>query len=136
MVNPRGLIGLGMAAQLAKRLGTPSGTGDSNLNGGANLAGATAIGQFQFYVRANAQTSLNVYQLPNNAEVGSEYTVFNIGGITGGVTANVYPPTITGGTGTINVAGGATATLTAVVSGKSAFFVAVTASTFDAFLTA
>jgi hypothetical protein len=136
MALPRYLIGVGMPAQLAKRVGLPSDAASANLNGGANLAGATAIGQFQFYVRANAQTSLNVYQLPNNSEPGSEYTVFNIGGITGGVTANVYPPTITGGTGTINVAGGATATLTAIVSGKSAFFVCVTASTFDAFLTA
>ena len=65
----------------------------SNLNGGAAFASATAIGQFQFYVRANAQTSLNVYQLPNNAEPGSEYTIYNIGGVSGrGVTANVYPP--------------------------------------------
>lgn len=132
MTNPRGLIGLGMPAQLARRLGIPSGVGDSNLNGGANFAGAAQIGQYQFYVRANAQSALNVYQLPNNAEIGSEYVVFNIGGITGGVTANVYPPA----NGVINVAAGATATLTAIVSGKSAMFIAVTASTFDAFLSA
>ena len=132
MVSPRGLIGLGMPGQQAKRLGLPSGPTESLVNGGAAFASATAIGQFQFYVRANAQTSLNVYQLPNNAEIGSEYVVFNIGGITGGVTANVYPPA----SGTINVAGGATATLTAIVSGKSAMFVAITASTFDAFLSA
>ena len=130
MTSPRGLIGLGLPAQLAKRLGIGSGTTDANLNGGANFAGATAIGQFQFYVRANAQTSLNVYQMPTNAEVGSEYAIFNIGGLTGGVTANVYPPA----GGTFNVNGGATATLTAIATGKGIFLVAVTASTYDAFL--
>jgi hypothetical protein len=130
MTYPRGLIGLGLPAQLAKRLGLDSSTAAANLNGGANLAGATAIGQFQFYVRANAQTSLNVYQLPNNAEIGSEYTIFNLGGITGGVTCNVYPPS----GGQFNVAAGATATLAAIVSGKAAFFLAVTASTFDVML--
>jgi hypothetical protein len=130
MTNPRGLMGVGMPAQQAKRVGLDSGTAASNLNGGAAFASATAIGQFQFYVRANAQTSLNVYQLPNNAEIGSEYTVFNIGGITGGVTCNVYPPA----GGTINVAAGATATLTAVVTGKANFFIAITASTFDVML--
>jgi hypothetical protein len=132
MTYPRGLMGLGLAAQLAKRLGLDSSAGGANLNGGAAFATAAAIGQFQFYVRANAQTGAATYQLPPNAEIGSEYTIFNLGGITGGVTANVYPPV----GGTINVAAGATATLTAIVSGKSAFFVAVTASTFDAFLTA
>lgn len=134
MVEPRGLIGVGMPGQLAKRLGTPSRASDANLNGGAAFASATAIGQFQFYVRANAQTSLNVYQLPNNAEVGSEYVVFNVGGVTGGVTANVYPPT--GGQIYIGGVAGPTATLAAVVSGKSALFIAITASTFDALLTA
>jgi hypothetical protein len=135
MVTPRYLIGIGMPAQQAKRLGLDVG-GSNPLAGGANLAGATAIGQFAFYVRANAQTSLNVYQMPNNAEPGSEYTIFNIGGVTGGVTANVYPPTITGGTGTFNVNGGATATLTAIATGKGLFLVAVTASTFDVLLSA
>jgi hypothetical protein len=132
MVEPRGLIGVGMPAQLAKRLGVPSRASDANINGGANLAAAAAIGQFQFYVRANAQTGAATYQMPNNAEIGSEYVIFNIGGITGGVTANVYPPT----GGTFNVSGGATATLTAVVSGKGAILIAVTASTFDVFPTA
>jgi hypothetical protein len=130
MALPRYLIGVGLSAQLAKRLGVPADTASANLNGGANFAGATAIGQFQFYVRANAQTSLNVYQMPSNGEPGSEYSIFNIGGITGGVTANVYPPV----GGTFNVSGGATATLTAVVSGKGLFLVCVTASTYDAFL--
>jgi hypothetical protein len=134
MPVPRYLIGLGLPAQLAKRLGMPSGTTEANLNGGANFAGAAAIGQFQFYVRANAQTSLNVYQMPNNAEPGSEFEIFNIGGITGGVTANIYPPTISGGTGTFNVAAGATATLTAVATGKGIFLTAITASTFDVLL--
>jgi hypothetical protein len=130
MPTPRYLIGVGMPAQQAKRLGLPSDAASSNLNGGAAFASATAIGQFQFYVRANAITSANVYQLPNNAEVGSEYTIFNIG--PGSVAANVYPPV----GGTINVAAGATATLTAVATGKGAFFIAVTASTFDALLSA
>lgn len=132
MVEPRGLIGVGMPAQQAKRLGLPSRAADANLNGGASLAAAAAIGQFQFYVRANAQTGAAVFQMPNNAEVGSEYVIFNIGGISGGVTANVYPPT----GGQFNVAAGATATLTAVVSGKGAILIAVTASTFDVFPTA
>lgn len=130
MTSPRGLMGVGIPAQAAKRLGTPSGVAESLLAGGASLAAAAAIGQFQFYVRANAQTSAAVFQLPNNAEIGSEYLVFNIGGTTGGVTANVYPPT----GGTIVVAAGATATLSAVATGKGAMYVAITASTFDAFL--
>jgi hypothetical protein len=130
MVSPRGLIGLGMATQLAKRLGIASGTADANLNGGASFAAATAIGQFQFYVRANAQSSANVFQMPNTAEIGSEYTIFN----TGSVAGSIYPPTITGGTGVFNVNGGATATLTSIATGKGVFLVAVTASTFDAFL--
>jgi hypothetical protein len=121
-----------MAAQLAKRLGIPADTASSNINGGANFAGATAIGQFQFYVRANAQNGLYIYQMPNNAEVGSEYVIFNIGA-TG---AAVYPPTISGGTGTFNINAGATGTLTAIATGKGMFLIAVTASTFDAYLTA
>jgi hypothetical protein len=132
MVNPRGLIGVGMAAQLAKRLGLPADTASANTNGGAAFSSATAIGQFQFYVRANAQNALYIYQMPNNAEVGSEYVIFNIGA-TG---AAVYPPTISGGTGTFNINAGATATLTAIATGKGMFLIAVTASTFDAFLTA
>lgn len=130
MTGPGQLMLLGLPGQLAKRLGVAAGTRESNLNGGAAFASAQAIGQFQFYVRANAQTSLNVYQLPSNAEIGSQYVIFNIGGITGGVTCNVYPPV----GGTFNLNAGATATLTAIVSGKGAFFIAVTASTFDAFL--
>ncbi len=132
MVEPRGLIGVGLPGQLAKRLGIPARSTDANLNGGAAFSSATAIGQFQFYVRANTVNAAYVYQMPNNAEVGSEFTIFNIG-TTGAV---VYPPTISGGTGTFNVNGGATATLTAIATGKGIFLVAVTASTYDAFLTA
>jgi hypothetical protein len=132
MTNPRGLIGLGLPGQLAKRLGIPSGTGDANLNGGAAFASAVAIGQFQFYVRANAQNAAYIYQMPNNGEIGSEYMIFNIGA-TG---AAVYPPTISGGTGTFNVNAGATATLSAIATGKGIFLVCITASTYDAFLTA
>lgn len=132
MTSPRGLIGLGLPGQLAKRLGIGSATGDANLNGGASFAAATVIGQFQFYVRANAQAGANIYQMPNNAEIGSEYTIFN----TGSVAGSLYPPTISGGTGTFNVNAGATATLSSIATGKGIFVVAVTASTFDAFLTA
>src|SRR5271154_49080 len=121
MVEPRGLIGVGLPGQLAKRLGLPARSTDSNANGGAAFARATAIGQFQFYVRANTANAAYLYQLPPNAEVGSEYTIFNIG--TAG--AGVYPPPISGGTGTFNVNGGATATLTAVATGKGIFLVAV-----------
>ena len=60
MTSPRGLMGFGLAAQLAKRLGIASATGDANLTGGAAISSATASGQFQFYIRANAQSSANV----------------------------------------------------------------------------
>jgi|SRR5580704_1227938 hypothetical protein len=129
MVEPRGLIGVGMPSQLAKRLGIPARTTDSNLNGiGTTFAGAAAIGQFQFYVRANAQSTAIGYVMPNNAEVGSDYMIFN----TGAVTAEIWPPS----GGTFNVAAGATATGTSLAVGKGMFLIAVTASTFDAFLTA
>jgi hypothetical protein len=134
MTSPRGLMGVGMPAQQAKRIGFPTGAVESASNGGAAFASATAIGQFQFYVRANAQSSLNNYILPNNAEIGSEYVIFNIGGVTGGVTANIYPPS--GGAAYVGGVAGATATLVAIVSGKSATFIAITASTFDALLSA
>lgn len=127
MTYPRGLIGLGLAAQLAKRLGLDSSTIAANLNGGASFAAATAIGQFQFYVRANGASGANNFILPSNAEIGSEYTIYNIG-VT--ATVNLYPPV----GGTINLAAGATATLAAIATGKGAFFIAVTATTFDAFL--
>jgi hypothetical protein len=132
MTEPRGLIGLGLAGQLAKRLGVPSRTGDSNLAGGNGFANAIAIGQFQFYVRANSQTSARTYIMTSVAEVGSEYQIFNIGGLTGGTTADIYPPS----GGTFNVNGGATATMTQIATGKGIMLVAITASTFDAFLTA
>ena len=130
MANPRGLMSFGLAGQLAKRLGIASATGDAGLNGGASFAAATLIGQFQFYVRANAQAGANVFQMPNSAEVGSEFTIFNNGSVAG----SLYPPTISGGTGVFNVNGGATATLTSIATGKGIFLVAVTASTYDAFL--
>jgi|SRR5580704_7313872 hypothetical protein len=133
MTAPGYLMRLGMPSQQAKRLGVDSGGGGANLNGGAAFASATAIGQFAIYVRANAQTGANVYQMPNNAEIGTEFMIFNIGGTTGGVTANVYPPT--GGTFNIGSAS-ATSTLTTVATGKGIFLVAITASTFDVFLSA
>jgi hypothetical protein len=130
MATPSALMRLGLPGQQAKRLGIDAGQGSSLLSGGAAFSSAKAIGQFAIYVRANAQSGANVYQMPNNSEIGTEYAIFNIGGITGGVTANVYPPT----GGTFNVNAGATATLTAIASGKGIFLVCVTASTFDAFL--
>jgi hypothetical protein len=130
MPVPRYLIGLGMPAQLAKRLGLPAGAGDANTAGGNGYAAATAIGQFQFYVRANSQTSARTYIMTSVAEPGSEYSIFNIGGLTGGTTADIYPPS----GGTFNVNGGATATMTQIATGKGIFLVAITASTFDAFL--
>ncbi len=132
MVEPRGLIGVGMSGQLAKRLGVPSRATDANLAGGNGYAAATAVGQFQFYVRANAQTSARTYIMTSVAEIGSEYQVFNIGGLTGGTTVDLYPPA----GGTFNVNGGATATMTQIATGKGIMLVAITASTFDAFLTA
>ena len=130
MTAPGYLMHLGMPAQQAKRLGIDSGGAAALVNGGASFSAAQALSQFQIYVRANAQSSANIYQMPNNAEIGTEYAIFNIGGITGGVTANVYPPT----GGTFNVNAGATATLTAIASGKGIFLVAVSATTFDVFL--
>ncbi len=127
MVEPRGLIGVGMAAQLAKRLGIPSRTTDANLNGaGTTFAAAAAIGQFQFYVRANAQSTAIGFVMPNNAEVGSEYQIFN----SGAVTAEIWPPS----GGTFNVNAGATATGTSLAVGKGMFVCAITATTFDVFL--
>ena len=130
MTNPRGLIGLGMPAQLAKRIGFASGSDASNLAGGNGYSAAVAVGQFQFYVRANSQTSARTYIMTSVAEVGSEYRIFNIGGLTGGTTTDLYPPS----GGTFNVNGGATATMTQIATGKGLFLIAITASTFDAFL--
>jgi hypothetical protein len=121
-----------LAGQLAKRLGIPSRATDANLAGGNGFAAATAIGQFQFYVRANSQTAARTYTMPTNAEVGSEYIVFNIGGLTGGTTADIYPPA----GGMFNIGNTATATMTQIATGKGLMLIAITASTFDAFLTA
>lgn len=130
MVEPRGLIGLGLAGQLAKRLGIPSRSTDSAVTAaGTTQATAAAIGQFQFYVRATpTATSAVGLILPSNAEVGSEYTVFNL------VTATliVWPPS----GGQMFVAAGLTATGTSVSTGKAATFLAITATSFDAFLSA
>jgi hypothetical protein len=133
MATPSALMRLGLPAQQAKRLGIDMGSGSSLLAGGAAYATATAIGQFAIYVRANAQSGANVYQMPSNAEIGTEYVFYNLGGITGGVTANLYPPA----GGTFNIGStSATSTLTAVTSGKGLFLIAITASTFDVLLSA
>jgi len=119
-----------MAAQLAKRIGIPSRATDAAVTPtGTTQATAAAIGQFQFYVRASpTATSAVGVILPSNAEVGSEYTVFNL------VTATliVWPPS----GGQVFVVAGITATGTSVSTGKAATFLAITASTFDAFLSA
>lgn len=132
MSTPSALMRLGLPAQQAKRLGLDAGVSSSTLSGGAAFASAQAIGQFALYVRANPQSGANIYQMPNNAEVGTEYLIYNIGGVTGGVTGQVYPPT--GGTFNVNL--GATATGTFIATGKGVFIVAVTATTFDVFLSA
>jgi hypothetical protein len=130
MVEPRGLIGVGMPAQQAKRIGMPSRSTDSNLAAaGTTQATAAAIGQFQFYVRGiPTATSAVGLILPSNAEVGSDYIVFN----TVTATLIIWPPA----NGQIFVAAGLTATGTSVSTGKSATFIAITASTFDTFLSA
>jgi hypothetical protein len=123
MSTPSALMRMGLPSQQAKRLGIDAGTGSSNLNGGAAFASAAAIGQFQLYVRANCQTSANIFQLPSNAEIGTPYTIFNAGAVSGAV----YPPV----NGTVNINAGATASLVTLAIGKGLFFVAITASTFD-----
>ena len=129
MVNPRGLIGLGMPAQQAKRLGIPSSTAEANVNAaGTTQATAQAIGQFQFYVRSiGITTSAIGLILPSNAEIGSEYIVVNTT-----TSCVVWPPV----NGQLLVANGLTATGTSIATGKGALFIAITASTFDTFLTA
>jgi hypothetical protein len=129
MVNPRGLIGLGMPAQLAKRIGVPSSTGEANLSAaGTTQATAQAIGQFQFYVRSiGITTSAIGLILPTNAEIGSEYIVVNTT-----TSCVVWPPV----NGQLLISGGVTATGVSIAVGKGALFIAITASTFDTFLTA
>jgi hypothetical protein len=129
MTEPRGLIGLGLAGQLAKRLGIPSRSADSAVTpAGTTQATAQAIGQFQFYVRASPVTTSAVgLILPSNAEVGSDYMVVNA--LT--ATLIVWPPT---GGGQLLVNLGVTGTGVSIASGKGASFIAITASTFDAWL--
>lgn len=129
MALPRYLMSFGLPAQLAKRLGLETNLGAAPLAGGANYAGAVAIGQFQFYARLNQQASANTFIMPNNAEPGSEFTLVNIGTVN--VACNVYPPA--GGTFNTN-ANGVTGTLTVIATGKGAFIIAVTASTMDILL--
>jgi hypothetical protein len=122
-------MSFGLPAQLAKRLGLETNLGAAPLAGGASFAAAQAIGQFQFYARLNQQSGANIYQMPSNAEPGSEFTLVNIGTVA--VTCAVYPPT--NGTFNTNV-NGVTATAIVIATGKGAFVIAVTASTMDILL--
>jgi hypothetical protein len=113
----------GLPAQAAKRLGLDP----NSVNGtGTSQAGATAIGQFNFYVRANSQSGATAYILTSVAEVGSDYTVFN----SGASSCIIWPPV----GGQFNVGAGATATGVTIAVGKGGFFLAVTATTFDVLL--
>ena len=127
MTAPRGLMGVGMPAQLAKRLGIPSGNGDATLSGtGTTQATAAAIGQFQFYVRGvGTATSAVGYILPSNAEVGSEYKVMNTT-----ATMVIWPPV----GGQLLIPGGLTATGISLSVGKGGAFIAVSSSLFDTYL--
>lgn len=123
MSNSRGLMSFGLPAQAAKRLGldptTVTGTGTTQ-------ATAQAIGQFQFYVRANAGgASAYGYIMSSIAEVGSEYVVNCISS----TTVILWPPV--GGLFLSTSITGATATGVSLALGRGAIVLAVTASTFD-----
>lgn len=121
MANSRGLMTFGLPAQAAKRLGL-----DPTIVTGAGTSQATAqaIGQFQFFVRAQAGgASAYGYIMSSVCEIGGEYNVF----CETSTTVVVWPPS----GGQFYVAGGLTATGTSVPNGKMAFFLCVTASTFN-----
>ena len=125
MVNSRGLMTFGLPAQAAKRLGLDPTTVNA---AGTTQATAQAIGQFQFYVRSVGITTSAVgLILTSVAEVGSEYMVVNTT-----TSCVVWPPV----NGQLLISGGLTATGVSIAVGKGAIFLAVTASTFDTFLTA
>lgn len=93
------------------------------INGvGTTQAGAAAIGDLQFYVRANAQSAQYALVMPATAQVGNRYEIFNIGA----VTMVVWPPS----GGVVNT----TATGLSVSVNKGITFLTVSASTFDAML--
>lgn len=122
MTNPRGLMGIGMPAQQAKRLGLDP---TSTTAAGTTQATAQAIGQFNFYVRGLGTSSNYGFTLSSVAELGSEYLVVAVT-----ATVVVWPPV----GGQMLISGGLTATGISLAIGKSAAFLTVTATTFDAFL--
>lgn len=95
----------------------------TSINGtGTTQAGAAAIGDLQFYVRANAQSAQYAFVMPATAQVGNRYEIFNVGA----VTMVVWPPS----GGQVNT----TATGLSVAALKGITFLCVTATTFDAML--
>lgn len=125
MTNPRGLMGVGMPAQQAKRLGLDP----TSVNAaGTTQATAQAIGQFAFYVRSvgTATTGVGLI-LPSVAEIGSEYLVVNTT-----ATCVIWPPV----GGQLMIKGGLTATGVSLSVGNGGCFIAVTSSLFDTFLAA
>jgi hypothetical protein len=123
MPGTKYLMGVGMPAQQAKRLGLDP----TSVNAaGTTQATAQAIGQFQFYVRSIGVTTTGVgLILSSVAEVGSEYFVMNTT-----ATCVVWPPV----GGQLLIRGGLTATGVSISVGNGGFFYAVTASTFDCIL--
>ena len=123
MANSRGLMTFGLPAQAAKRLGL-----DPTVVTGAGTSQATAqaIGQFQFFVRAQAGGA-SAYGLIMSSvvEVGSEYNVI----CETSTTVVLWPPS--GGQFLSTSIAGLTATGVSLAIGRGAFVLAVTASTFD-----
>lgn len=93
---------------------------------GTSQATAQAIGQFQFYVRAQAGGA-SAYGLIMSSvcEVGSEYNVI----CETSTTIVLWPPS--GGQFLSTSITGTTATGVSLAIGRGAFLMAVTASTFD-----
>lgn len=125
MVSSRGLMTFGLPAQAAKRLGIDPATVTGN---GTTQATATAIGQFQFYIRGSAGTATTSlgFIMTSVAEVGSEYTFVNVSTNT----VVLWPPV----GGQFNINAGATATGLSLALAKGVFLYAVTATTFDVLL--
>ena len=95
---------------------------------GTTQAGAAAIGDLQFFIRAIPVTAQYAFIIPATAAAGNRYTVFN----EGAVTAVIWPPS--GGDVISSSIAGLTATGISLPSGKGIAFLTVTASTFDAML--
>lgn len=98
----------------------------ATINGvGTSQAGAAAITNLQFYVRANATAGQIGYIMTSVAVTGNNYKVVNIGS----ATAVVWPPV--GGQFLSTSVVGVTATGVSLGVGRGAIILAVTASTFD-----